>query len=78
MQCRAASCDGEQVEDKEDNKTEIRPAVEHISPVFQDPVQAKYACLASLNDEVDQTVDFGRKQLDVLENYNKAWYTGCI
>ena len=34
----------------------------------------KNSCLASLNDEVDEVVDFCRKYLDVLKNFKKVWY----
>ena len=72
-QRRAANSDSEQEED-EDDKEEIRAAVEHISSIFREPLEAKNACLASLNDEVDEVVDFCRKYLDVLEDYKKVWY----
>ena len=72
--CRAASSDSE--ENEEDDKAEIRAAAEHISSIFREPLEARNACLATLNDEVhvDEVVDFCRKYLDVLEDYKKVWY----
>ena len=64
----------EQEEDEEDDKAEIRAAAEHISSIFWEPLEAKNACLVSLNDKVDEIVDFCRKYLDVLEDYKKVWY----
>ena len=71
---RADGSDSEQEEDEEDDKAEIRAAAEYISSIFREPLEAKNACLASLNDEVDEVVDFCRKYLDVLEDYTKVWY----
>ena len=60
-QLRAASRDSEQEDDKIDDKAEIRAAIEHISSIFREPLEAKNACLASIQDEVDEVVDFCRK-----------------
>jgi hypothetical protein len=53
----------------------IREAVEHIITVFREPLEAKGACLSSLDDELEEAVHFCRTYLDSqLEDYRKVWF----
>ena len=56
MRQRADSSDNEQEEDEEADKAEVRAAAKYISWSFCEPLETKNACLASLNDEVDEVV----------------------
>jgi hypothetical protein len=50
-------------------------AVEHIITVFREPLEAKGACLSSLDDELEEAVHFCRTYLDSqLEDYRKVWF----
>ena len=67
--------DSEQ-EEEVDDKAEIRAAAEHIISIFREPLEAKGACRFSLDDELEEAVDFCRKYLDCqVEDYKKVWYT---
>ncbi len=69
-----SNSDAEEEQDADD-MAEIRAAVEHIVTIFRDPLEAKGACLSSLDDELEEAVQFCRKYLDVqLEDYMKVWY----
>lgn len=58
-----------------DDKAEIREAMEYIVTVFREPLEAKDACIFSLQDELDEIVDFYRKYLEnQAEGYRKVWY----
>lgn len=63
-------------EEEVDDKGEIRAAAEHIVSIFREPLEAKGGCLFSLDDELEEAVDFCRKYLDCqVEDYKKVWYT---
>lgn len=52
---------------------EIKEAVEHMITIFRDPLEAKGACLSSLDDELKEAVHFCMKYLDSqLEDYWKV------
>ena len=58
-----------------DDKAEIREAMEYIVTIFREPLEAKDACIFSLQDELDEIVDFYRKYLEnQAEDYRKVWY----
>jgi hypothetical protein len=62
-------------EETEDDMAGIREAVEHIITVFREPLEAKGACLSSLDDELEEAVHFCRTYLDSqLEDYRKVWF----
>ena len=63
-------------EEEVDDKGEIRAAAEHIVSIFREPLEAKGGCLFSLDDELEEAVDFCRKYLDCqVEDYKKVRYT---
>ena len=47
-----------------DDMAEIREAVEHVISVFREPLEAKGACLSSLDDELEEAVQFCRRYLN--------------
>ena len=52
---------------------DIREAVEHVISVFREPLEAKGACLASLDDELEEAVQICRRYLNSqLEDYKKC------
>ena len=54
---------------------EIREAVEHVISVYREPLEAKGACLSSLDDELEEAVQFCRRYLNSqLEDYRKVWF----
>ena len=57
-----------------DDKSHIKEAVEHIISVFREPLEAKGAELFSLQDELEEVVDFFRRYLNTGEEYKKVWY----
>ena len=49
--------------------------MEYIVTVFREPLNAKNTCIFSLQDEIDEVVDFYRKYLEIqAEDYKKVWY----
>ena len=68
-----ARMDGD--EEGSDDKAEIRSAMEYIVTMFREPLEAKNTCIFSLQDEIDEVVDFYRKYLESQgEDYRKVWY----
>ena len=59
-----------------DDKAEIKAEIKHIFSIFRKLLEAKNTCLASIQDEVDEVVDFCRKYLYVLEDYRLLRTTG--
>ena len=58
-----------------DDMAELREAVEHVISVFREPLEAKGACLSSLDDELEEAVQFCRRYLNSqLEDYTKLWF----
>jgi hypothetical protein len=58
-----------------DDKAEIRGAVEYIVDKFREPLEAKNACICSLQDEIDEVVDFYRRYFkSQAEDYRRIWY----
>ena len=61
-------------EEVSNDKAEIRSAMEYIVTVFREPLEAKDTCIFSLQDEIDEVVDFYRKYLESQgEDYRKVW-----
>ena len=58
-----------------DDKADIRGAMEYIVTIFREPLEAKGACIFSLQNEIDEIVDFYRKYLEnQAEDYRKVCY----
>ena len=54
---------------------EIKESVEHIATHFRVPLEAKGVSLATLQDEVEEAVEYARAYLDIdRTEYRKVWY----
>ena len=59
----------------DNNCSEIIDAVEYISSHFRQPLEAVSANLATVQDELEEVVDYARKFLSIQsESYRKIWY----
>ena len=59
----------------EDDLTEIYAAVEYITSHFREPLEAAGVTLASIQDELQEIVDYARKYLNLAtESYQTIWY----
>ena len=58
-----------------DDKAHIKDAVENILTTFREPLEAKGMSVFSMQDELEEIVDFYRQYLDAQgEDYRKVWY----
>ena len=58
-----------------DDKAHIKDAVENILITFREPLEAKGMSVFSMQDELEEIVDFYRQYLDAQgEDYRKVWY----
>lgn len=59
-----------------DDRAHIKETVEYILTVFREPLEAKGMSVFSLQDELEEVVDFYRQYLvDTQgEDYRKVWY----
>ena len=55
---RTPSSEEEQEEEEQEDKSEIKRAAECIVYLFREPLEAKGVCLSSLDDEIEEVVDF--------------------
>ena len=54
---------------------EIKAAVEFIISHFREPLEAAHINLASIQDELEEIVDYARCYLGIVkESYQKIWY----
>ena len=54
---------------------EVKRAAEHIITHFRVPLESKGVILATIQDEIEEIVDYGRKYLDINKlDYHEAWY----
>ena len=54
---------------------EVKEAVEHISTHFRLPLEAKGVSFVSLQDKIEEVVDYARSYLNISETtYKKVWY----
>ena len=61
-------------EDSGDDNAQVKEAVEDIVSIFREPLEAKGTSTFSIQDEVDEVVDFYRQYLNPEESYKKVWY----
>ena len=62
-------------DDELDDRTYIKEAMEYILTIFREPLEAKGMSIFSLQDELEEVVDFYRQYLDAPgEDYRKVWY----
>lgn len=53
----------------------IKSAVECLASHFREPLEAAGVSLASIQDEMDDVVDYARTYLRIgTESYQKIWY----
>ena len=58
-----------------DDKAHIKDAVENILTTFREPLEAKGMSVFSMQDELEEIVDFYRQYLYAQgEDYRKVWY----
>ena len=54
---------------------EIKAAVEHIITVFRAPLESRGVCIATIQDEVDEAVEYARRYLAVgSDSYKRVWH----
>ena len=62
--------------DLDSSLVEVKRAAEHIITHFRVPLESKGVILATIQDEIEEIVDYGRKYLDINKlDYREAWYT---
>ena len=55
--------------------TEIKNAIEHITSLFREPLEAQGVSIPKLQDEVEDGVDYSSKYRSIeTTNYRKVWY----
>ena len=65
----------ETVTDKDYSLAEVKESVEHIATHFRLPLEAKGVSLISLQDEIEEAVEYTRTYLDInCTEYRKVWY----
>ena len=61
--------------DLDSSLVEVKRAAEHIITHFRVPLESKGVILATIQDEIEEIVDYGRKYLDINKlDYREAWY----
>ena len=61
--------------DVDSSLVEVKRAAEHIITHFRVPLESKGVLLATIQDEVEEIVHYGRKYLDINKlDYREAWY----
>ena len=61
--------------DVDSNLVEVKRAAQHIITHFRVPLKSKGIILATIQDEVQEMVHYGRKYLDINKlDYREAWY----
>ena len=59
----------------EDAESEVSTAVEYIMTHFRAPLEASSSNLASIQDELEEVLDYARKYLSIAsESYQNIWY----
>ncbi len=60
---------------EDDDLDEINAAVEYITSHFREPLEAVGMNLSSIQDEIEEVVDYARKYLSIgTESYQMIWY----
>ena len=54
---------------------EIKAAVEHIITVFRAPLEFCGVCIATIQDELEEAVEYARRSLAIVSDcYKRVWY----
>ena len=54
---------------------EIKAAVEHIITVFCTPLESRGVCIATIQDVVEEAVEYARRYLAIgSDSYKRVWY----
>ena len=54
---------------------EVVNAVEYITGIFRFPLEAKGMCLSSIQNEIEEVIEFSRKYLPIsTSNYRIIWF----
>ena len=58
-----------------DDKKEIREAVQYVAAILWKPLEAQGATLFALDDKVDEIIDYCRKFVNyTVDDYKRVWY----
>lgn len=72
---KAVQCPSEVEIDEDCSLAEVKESVEHIATHFRLPLEAKGVSLVSLQDEVEEAVEYTRTYLDISgTEYRKVRY----
>lgn len=75
IETRGWTCRERECEDEDTSVGEVKKAVEHITSVFLAPLEAKSVAIESIQDEVEEAVDYARKYLlSGTDSYKTTWY----
>ena len=59
----------------EEDMADIRAAVQRLISTFRTPLESKGVCMATIQDELEEAVEYARKCLAIgRESYRKMWY----
>ena len=73
--CPVSDSTNSQTAEKDEVLAKVQSAVEYISTSFREPLEAKGVALHSLQDEMEEVVEYARKYLCLdRESYRKIWY----
>ena len=62
-------------DEKEDDLAEISEAIEYITSLFREPLEAKGVDLTNIQDELEEIILYARKYLSIgQEGYQKVYY----
>ena len=62
-------------DDDDDRLSEVKAALVSITDVFRAPLEAKRVNLISIQDEIEDIVDYARTYLRIgCDSYKKIWY----
>ena len=61
--------------ENDESLASVKAAVEHIISIFRFPLEAKGVCVAVIQDEIQEAVEYARMFLPIgTETYRKIWY----
>ena len=70
-------CEDSNLSDGDDDKSlsEVKESVDFIASHFRAPLEAKGVVIATLQDEIEEAVEYARSYLDISRSeYRKVWY----
>ena len=62
-------------DDGEEDMADIRASVQCLISTFRIPLESRGVCIATIQDELEEAVEYARKYLSIgRESYKKIWY----